>query len=176
MLAALPKAPSKYNPFKYPDEAKFRRNLVLNNLAENGFISKKELVDLKQKPIKLNKRKIVIVNEAVSFTEEIRRSIKNKYGFQKLYSEGLTIKSPLNINYQLNAIKSLRNGLEAFDRRKGYRGPITNKNNDVSWKKKLDNLNLDKSLNWQVAEVISINQNEIKFSIYKKKNYRQYKK
>ncbi len=169
MLAALPKAPSKYNPFKYPDEAKFRRNLVLNNLAANGFISKKELIDLKQKPVKLNKRKIIIVNEAVSFTEEIRRSIKNKYGFQKLYSEGLTIKSPLNINYQLNAINSLRNGLEAFDRRKGYRGPITNKNNDVSWKKKLDNINLDKSLNWQIAEVISANQDEIKFSIYKKK-------
>ena len=169
MLAALPKAPSKYNPFKYPDEAKFRRNLVLNNLAENGFISKKELKDLKQKPIKLNKRKIVIVNEAVSFTEEIRRSIKNKYGFKKLYSEGLTIKSPLNIDYQLNAIKSLRNGLEAFDRRKGYRGPITNKNNDESWKKKLDNLNLDKSLNWQIAEVLSVNQDEIKFSIYKKR-------
>ena len=153
MLAALPKAPSKYNPFKYPNEAKFRRNLVLNNLAENGFISKKELIDLKQKPIKLNKRKIVIVNEAASFTEEIRRSIKNEYGFKKLYSEGLTIKSPLNIDYQLNAIKSLRNGLEAFDRRKGYRGPITNKHTDESWKRKLDNLNLDKSLNWQIAEV-----------------------
>ena len=43
LLAALPKAPSKYNPFRYPETAKIRRNLVLNNLNENGFINKKQL-------------------------------------------------------------------------------------------------------------------------------------
>ena len=43
LLAALPKAPSKYNPYKYPDVGKFRRNLVLKNLKENNFISKKDL-------------------------------------------------------------------------------------------------------------------------------------
>ena len=47
LLAALPKAPSKYNPYKYPDVAKFRRNLVLNNLYENNFISKKDFNNLK---------------------------------------------------------------------------------------------------------------------------------
>ena len=47
MLAALPKAPSKYNPYKYPEVAKFRRNLVLENLEENNFISKKQLKNLK---------------------------------------------------------------------------------------------------------------------------------
>ena len=48
LLAALPKAPSKYNPYKYPEVAKFRRNLVLQNLAENNFISKKELNNFKR--------------------------------------------------------------------------------------------------------------------------------
>ena len=47
LLAALPKAPSKYNPYKFPDLAKFRRDLVLENLEENKFISKKELKNLK---------------------------------------------------------------------------------------------------------------------------------
>ena len=47
LLAALPKAPSKYDPYKYPEVAKFRRNLVLENLKENNFISKKELNKLK---------------------------------------------------------------------------------------------------------------------------------
>ena len=42
LLAALPKAPSKYNPYKYPEVAKFRRNLVLKNLADNNFIQKKQ--------------------------------------------------------------------------------------------------------------------------------------
>ena len=58
MLAALPKAPSKYNPYKYPELAKFRRNLVLKNLEENNFISKKEFNTLKQSELKLKKEKL----------------------------------------------------------------------------------------------------------------------
>ena len=57
LLAAMPKAPSKYNPFKYPEEAKFRRNIVLNNLNENNFIDKKELELFKEKEINLKKKK-----------------------------------------------------------------------------------------------------------------------
>ena len=57
LLAALPKAPSKYNPYKYPEVAKFRRNLVLENLKENNFISKKQLKDFKNSEIKLKKEK-----------------------------------------------------------------------------------------------------------------------
>merc|ERR1711991_762829 len=52
LLAALPKAPSRYNPVKDPKEAKFRRNLVLDNLQENNFISKKELSELKISELK----------------------------------------------------------------------------------------------------------------------------
>ena len=48
LLAALPKAPSRYNPYKYPEQATFRRNLVIKNLHENNFISKKELKYLKK--------------------------------------------------------------------------------------------------------------------------------
>jgi penicillin-binding protein 1A len=135
LLAALPKAPSKYNPYKYPEVAKFRRNLVLNNLEENNFISKKQLDTFKKSIIKLKKRKIEIVNEANSYTEEVRRTVKNIYGYEKLYSQGLSISTPLNINYQIQALKSLRKGIEEFDRRKGWRGPITNKNKK-NWKKK----------------------------------------
>jgi len=47
LLAALPKAPSKYNPYRYPKVAEYRRNLVLQNLEENNFISKKNYVNLK---------------------------------------------------------------------------------------------------------------------------------
>ena len=57
LLAALPKAPSKYNPYKYPDVAKFRRNLVLNNLYENNFISKKDFNNLKNTSLNLKKKK-----------------------------------------------------------------------------------------------------------------------
>ena len=133
LLAALPKAPSKYNPYKYPELAKFRRNLVLQNLEENNFISKK-FDEFKNSDLKLKKRKIEIVNEANSYTEEVRRSVNENYGFEKLYSQGLSIKTPLNINYQTQAIKSLRKGIEQYDRRKGWRGPITNKIKNKNWK------------------------------------------
>ena len=108
LLAALPKAPSKYDPYKYPKIAKFRRNLVLDNLEENKFISKKELIKLKKSKLKLKRRKIEIVNEANSYTEEVRKTVKNTYGFEKLYSQGLSISTPLIINYQIQALNSLR--------------------------------------------------------------------
>ena len=78
-LLAAPKH-SRYNPVKDPKEAKFRRNLVLKNLNENGFINE-EYSKLKEKEI-IVKRKIEIVNEANSYTEEVRRIIKNKYGLR----------------------------------------------------------------------------------------------
>ena len=89
----------------------------------------------------MKKRKIEIVNEANSYTEEVRRSVNENYGFEKLYSQGLSIKTPLNINYQIQALKSLRKGIEKYDRRRGWRGPITNKINDKNWKNKIERYN-----------------------------------
>ena len=169
MLAALPKAPSKYNPYKYPEVAKFRRNLVLKNLEENNFISKKQFNILKESKLKLKKRKIEIVNEANSYTEEVRRTVKDIYGFEKLYSQGLSINTPLNINYQIQALKSLRKGIEDYDRRHGWRGAITNKLKNKKWKKTINQYKLDPTLNWHLAEITSFNDNQIKFKIINKK-------
>ncbi len=169
LLAALPKAPSRYNPFKYPEEAKFRRNLVLNNLNNNNFISNNDLMSLKNSEIKLKKRKIEIVDEANSYTEEVRRIIKEKYGFQKLYAEGLSIKSPLNIDYQIYALEALRTGIESYDKRHGWRGPITNKFADVNWKDKIDKIKLDPTLQWEIAEIKSIKDSQINAQTYKNK-------
>ena len=163
LLAALPKAPSRYDPFKYPDVATFRRNLVLQNLEDNNYITSKQLNDFKNYKIKLKRRKIEILNEANSYTEEVRRLIKEKYGFKKVYSEGLSIRTPLDINYQIQAIKSLREGIESYDRRHGWRGVITNRFKDLNWEKKLENLKIDPTLNWKKAEVVKINENGIVF-------------
>jgi penicillin-binding protein 1A len=165
LLAALPKAPSKYNPYRYPKIAKYRRNLVLNNLEENNFISKKKLNEFKNLQLNLKKRKIEIVNEANSYTEEVRRSVNENYGFEKLYSQGLSIRTPLNINYQIQAIKSLRKGIEDYDRRHGWRGPLANKIKDKNWQDKLNRFKLDPTLNWQFAEIIELNDFQITFKI-----------
>ena len=169
LLAALPKAPSKYNPYRYPEVAKFRRNLVLENLEENNFISKKQLIKFKESKLKLKKRKIEIVNEANSYTEEVRKTVKNIYGFEKLYSQGLSISTPLKINYQIQALKSLRKGIEDYDHRRGWRGPIANKIRDKNWQDKISQYKLDPTLNWNLAEIISLENNEIKFQLIDKK-------
>ena len=96
--------------------------------------------------------------------------MNENYGFEKLYSQGLSIRTPLNINYQIQAIKSLRKGIEEYDRRRGWRGPITNVAKDKNWKRKIDNLKLDPTLNWKVGKIISLNETEINFQILDIKN------
>ncbi len=164
LLAALPKAPSKYNPYRYPEVAKFRRNLVLKNLFDNNFISKKKFNILNESKLNLKKRKIEIVNEANSYTEEVRKTVKDIYGFEKLYSQGLSIKTPLNINYQIQALKSLRKGVEDYDRRRGWRGPVTNKFKTKNWKNKIEQYQLDPTLEWRLAEITFVDSGEIKFN------------
>ncbi len=166
LLAALPKAPSKYNPYKYPKVGKFRRNLVLKNLKDNNFISKKEFEEFKNSNLKLKKRKIEIVNEANSYTEEVRRSVNENYGFEKLYSQGLSIKTPLNINYQIQALKSLRKGIEDYDKRRGWRGPIANKQSDKNWKNKIEKFKLDPTLSWNFAEVVKVDNFKVNFKTF----------
>ena len=79
--------------------------------------------------------------------------------------KALSISTPLRINYQIQALKSLRKGIEDYDRRKGWRGPITNKIKNDNWKNSIAKFKLDPTLNWQFAEIISLNNNEIKFEI-----------
>ena len=175
LLAALPKAPSKYNPYRFPKVAVFRRNLVLQNLEENNFITKKQLKIFKETKLNLKKRKIEILNEANSYTEEVRRSVNENYGFEKLYSQGLSIRTPLDINYQIQAIKSLREGIENYDRRHGWRGPITNRIDDKNWNDKIDKYKLDPTLNWIFVEIIAISNLKIEFKNINKDNKKDIK-
>jgi penicillin-binding protein 1A len=169
LLAALPKAPSKYNPFKFYEEAKLRRNLVLQNLNENNFINDFELEKYKLEEINLKKRKIKLLKEANYYTEEIRRIIKNNYGFDKLYAEGLSIKSALDVNYQLYALSALRKGIESYDKRHGWRGSIVNTKIKKNWQEILKEKKIDPSLKWSFAEIINVNDLKIVFQVLNEK-------
>ena len=70
LLAALPKAPSKYNPYKFPKVGKFRRNLVLQNLKDNNFISENELEKYKKTSLNLKKRKIETSINSLDFQSQ----------------------------------------------------------------------------------------------------------
>jgi len=164
LLAALPKAPSKYNPYKSIKRAKARRNFVLKNLYENSYINKIQYEDLRKREIKTKKRKIKLLEEANYYSEEVRRIISNIYGYDSLYKGGLSIRTPLNSNYQIEALKALREGLEEYDRRHGWRGSIVNL--DIAdWQNNIQEFIPDKSLNWKVAKVIKINKLNVKIEI-----------
>ena len=169
LLAAMPKAPSRYNPFKHYNEAKLRRNLVLNNLHENNIINSDQLIKYRLEEIKLKKRKIKLLKEANYYSEEIRRNIKDNYGFDKLYAEGLSIKSALDKDLQLYALSALRKGIESYDRRHGWRGPILNTKLDSNWKKKIKEKKLDPSLKWEFAEIVEVKDLEIIFNVLNQK-------
>ena len=155
LLAALPRAPSKYNPYKSMKMATLRRNIVLKNLYENSYISKKQYENFSRKKIKTKKRKIKLLEEANFYSEEVRRIVNNNYGYDDLYKGGLSIRTPLNSNYQIEALNALRVGLEQYDRRHGWRGPLANINKK-DWSKNTKDLIIDKSLNWKLAKVIDV--------------------
>ena len=165
LLAALPKAPSKYNPYNSIEKATVRRNMVLKNLNDNGYISNDELQKFLKQKINLKKRKVFLIKEAKSYTEEVRRIVKTDYGFEKLYSEGLSISTPLDRKYQIAALNSLRFGIEKYDKRHGWRGPISNIFKDKNWKNVINDIKIDETLNWEIVQILKVDNytSEIKF-------------
>ena len=160
LLASLPKAPSRYNPYKNIKLAKFRRNLVLNNLLDNNYIDKIEHKQFINNKIILKKRKKIFLEDTRYYVEDIRKDIVDQFGFDRVYKQGFNIKTPLNLNLQNIATEVLREGLTAYDKRKGWRGSLTNKKISKNWykNKDLEKFKLEKSINWKLAIVKKIDQ------------------
>ncbi len=159
LLAALPKAPSKYNPYKNIELATYRRNLVIKNLYENSYISKVKYNQLIDSKIILKKRKRIFLEDTRYFVEDIRKKIIDDYGYEKVHKQGLNIKTPINLQLQNLAADSLRKGLIDYDKRQGWRGPLDNRKN-IDWKKDIDNFEIEKKIGWQVAVVKRIDKFE----------------
>ena len=121
-LAGLPKAPNTYSPYRNPDLAKSRKELVLNRMIESGFISDEEA----QTAIgtTLNYRRQSIERIATYFIEDIRQHLVERYGESLVYKGGLQIYTTLNIAMQKLAEENLQQGLRQVDKRQGWRGPI----------------------------------------------------
>ena len=158
LLAALPKAPSRYNPYRNIKLAKFRRDLVLKNLLENNFLEPKEYEQLKKQNIKLKKKKKIFLEDAQYYIEEVRKKVIKDLTYEKVYKQGFNINTPINLDLQKTANLSLRNGLISYDKRKGWRGAITNKIYNNDWYKDLDKYELEKSIYWEIAIVKEVNQ------------------
>lgn len=136
-LAGLPKGPANYDPDKNYDRAKDRRSYVLDRMHVNGFITLEEMQIADDSPINLRKRDKSEVAKADFFAEEVRRNLAGKYGEDVLYKGGLYVKTTVDPALQEKADRALRKSLMDYDRRHGWRGPITYFPNFSEWKSRL---------------------------------------
>ena len=124
-MAALPKGPNNYNPFKFPERALVRRNWVLQQMFQNGYITQQELTDSQAKPFKVNPRPFgVQLFSAEGFAEEARRDLVQMYGKDALNKGGYSVHTTLEPKMQVFARQALARGLIGFDRKRGFRGAI----------------------------------------------------
>ncbi len=125
LLAGLPKAPQYYSPINHPDRAKYRRNLVLNAMLEDGKITAAQATEAKSKPIVLDVQKDPN-SLAPHYVEEIRRYLEAKYGSDQVHQGGLRVYTSLDMDLQKTARQTLLDGLAAYERRHGWHGQLVN--------------------------------------------------
>src|SRR5215204_6958451 len=124
-LAALPKAPNNYNPFRQRDRAVERRNWVIDQMVGTDTIKAADGEKAKKEPLAITSRPTgAHIFAAEYFAEEVRRWIYEKYGEKTLYEGGLSVRTTLDPKLQVVARKVLVDGLVKFDETQGYRGAV----------------------------------------------------
>jgi penicillin-binding protein 1A len=158
-LAALPKGPNNYNPFRYPDRAIERRNWVIDRMVENGYATKAEGEAAKKEPLG-----VVLHDTSPSmfgadyFVEEVRRELIGMYGEKQLYEGGLSVRTSLDPRVQVMARQAMMDGLVKYDENHGWRGPVQHID-DLSpdWGPKLAAVHaLSDVIEWRLAVVLSV--------------------
>ncbi|HEY1612509.1 MAG TPA: penicillin-binding protein 1A [Rhizomicrobium sp.] len=155
-LAALPKAPSNYDPRFNRTAATDRRNWVISQMADNGYITRDEARAAIAEPLVTQMRPLGIqAEDADYFVEEVRRILYGKYGEHALYDSGLQVRSTLDTRLQNFAVNALRAGLVRYDRRHGWRGAISHEPIDGDWKTLLASVGNHSGIeSWRVAVVL----------------------
>jgi len=158
-LAALPKGPNNYNPFRHRDEAIGRRNYVIDRMVEDGYIAADAGEKAKKEPLSVTVRPTgAHTFEAEYFAEEVRRYISEKYGDKKLYEGGLSVRTTLDTKLQVLARKTMINGLVNFDEQLGWRGPLGKIDISDDWGIKLADMKALSDINpWRLAVVLEVN-------------------
>src|SRR5689334_8215599 len=157
-LAALPKGPNNYNPFRRHDAAVDRRNYVIDRMAEDGYITAGQAEKAKKDPLEVTVRPTgAHIFAAEYFAEEVRRYLYEKYGEKKLYEGGLSVRTTLDPKLQVLARRAMINGLVNFDEGQGYRGAITTIDTGGDWGVKLAEVKfLDDIVPWRLAVVLQV--------------------
>ena len=155
-LAALPKAPNNYHPFRQRERALERRNYVLDRMAEDHYITAQEAEKAKKEPLKVTPRPTgAHIFAAEYFAEEVRRYIYDNYTEKKLYEGGLSVRTTLDPKMQVLARKVLVDGFVNFDEQHGYRGAAQKIDLAGDWGAKLADIRaLSDIAPWRLAVVL----------------------
>ncbi|MFG1352054.1 penicillin-binding protein 1A [Xanthobacter autotrophicus] len=167
-LAALPKAPSSYNPFRDRSRAIDRRNWVIDRMVENGFISQKEGEAAKASALDVTPRATgAQIFAAEYYAEEVRRQIYERYGERKLYEGGLSVRTPLDPKLQVLAKKTLTDGLVRYDEERGWRKPVTHLDlsGGVDWGVKLGEVKELNDIPWRLAIVLDVGKDNARIGL-----------
>lgn len=167
-LAVHPKAPYDYNPAKDYDKAFERRNFILREMRENGYISEVEYEIATAEPIRSVQTGEYRTARAKRpprnyFTDEIRRQLSAQFGEEQFFTGGMTVRATMDPELQVAAQNSLRAGLERYDRAASpYRGPVTTIDpeileNEPAWRAALEATEAPRDINgWYPAVVLEV--------------------
>jgi penicillin-binding protein 1A len=157
-LAALPKAPNNYHPFRQRERAIERRNWVIDQMAQDGFIETADAEKAKHAALGVTGRPpSTRIFAAEYFAEEVRRELYDRYGEKKLYEGGLSVRTTLDTKLQVLARKVLIDGLVRYDEAHGYRGPVAKIDIGADWGPKLAEVKaLSDVAPWRLAVVLEV--------------------
>lgn len=157
-LAALPKGPNNYHPYRHPDRAIERRNWVIDRMFENGYITSAEADEAKSEPLGVKPRTAThYLFASEYFAEEVRRQIIQKYGVDALYEGGLSVRTTLDPALQISARKALQSALLRYDEARGWRGPVKNVEIGNDWGTAFGDLEPFSDVpEWRLAIVLNV--------------------
>ena len=179
-LAALPKAPSDYHPVREKERLFERRNYVLKEMFQNGYLPKRIYEYELTQPIKsVQGRDYTGFRSKLPsrnyFTDEIRRQLSETFGEEEFFTGGMTVRSTFDPILQRKAALALQRGLERYDRKQGiWRGtgkkvPIAILNDEAKWQNSLASLKLPRDINldgqWIPAVILGIENSEVRIGI-----------
>jgi len=123
LLAGLPKAPSKHSPISNPEAARRRQLYVLDQMVKAGFVSREAAEAAKAEKIQVYPAKTNTIFAAPYFVSEVRRTLESEWPHLRIDSDGLEIRTTLDLAAHHIAERALRRGLKEVDKRRGWRGP-----------------------------------------------------
>lgn len=128
-LAALPKGPNNYHPFRFPQIATARRNYVIERMFEDGHITRQQADEARRQPLGVVEQRAQRRPFASEyFAEEVRRQLNEQFGEKVLYEGGLSVRTTLDPRMQVMLRRALVDQLVRFDQVLGWRGPASRLN------------------------------------------------